>query len=70
MRQRNYTGGQSPVTDFLIKVLKQYFKLDVVIHIYNPRTQEAKVGRLLQVQGQPGIQSDNLSPKNPWNKCL
>jgi hypothetical protein len=34
--------------------------LDVVVHAWNPSTQEAEAGEA-QVQDQPGLQSKNLS---------
>ena len=35
----------------------------VVLHTFNPRTQEAEGGRSLWVQGQPGLYGETLSQK-------
>lgn len=38
-----------------------YFKLGMVLHTFNIRTQEAEASWTLWVQGQPGLYSEILS---------
>lgn len=37
--------------------LRKMNKLGMVVHIFNPSTQEAEAGRYLWVQGRPGLHS-------------
>lgn len=45
------------------------YKLGMVVHVYIPSTQEAEAGGSIQVQGQPGVQSEILSMSKKGNYC-
>ena len=49
-----------------------FFSQTMVVHSFNPSTQEAEAGRIIWFQGQPGLQSEfqasRTTQRNPVSK--